>query len=674
MNMPNLWCSVFTRLKVVTLKYFRIVLLLGLIPSSGCVSKNGTGSPVSAVLSSPDKKIAVTLKWTDGLSYGVAVDEQRVLAESRLGLKFADGFDLNRSFEVKRIERSKADRQWENRFGKRREVRDHYQQLKLLCQESSSGRQFEVIFRAYNDGVAFRYVLPAQSGLESFTLTDELTEFAFADNFVAYAGHHEDPKSFNGSQEWEFNRWKLSELPTDATIGLPLLVQTPAAWVALTESDLLDWSGLWLGKAAAQTSSATGVTLKAKLAPRREGDGLVKATAPHNSPWRVLLIGREPGRLIESDLVLNLATPCQIPDTSWIKPGLMAWDHWWSGDVKMDTATLKQYIQLASDMGWPYQLIDWQWYGDYNKPTANITNVNPAVDMVEVRRFAREKNVRLWLWLYWTDAERGDAYKKAFAVYEQWGIAGIKIDFMDSDDQFMVNWYEKLTRAAAEHHLMINFHGAYKPTGIIRTWPNQLTREGILGNEYNRWSKRVTPEHKLTLPFTRFLAGPGDFTPGGFLNRQPASFKVDGKRAEVQGTRAAELALFVCYDSPICCVCDHPDHLRHQPGADFLKIVPTVWDETRVLSGDVGKELVMARRSGQRWFVGAMIDGSAREISIPLHFLSRGQWKARIWKDAADSAQNAEHLETETQSVTATGVISLRLAPAGGAVICLEQE
>ena len=214
---------------------------------------------------------------------------------------------------------------------------------------------------------------------------------------------------------------------------------------------------------------------------------------------------------------------------------MMAWDHWWTGDVKMDTATIKEYIQLAADMGWPYQLIDWQWYGPFNKADADITKVNPAVDMDEVRRFAKDKGVRLWLWLYWTDADRNSAYQKAFALYEQWGIAGIKIDFMNRDDQDMVNWYEKLTRAAAEHHLMIIFHGAFKPTGMIRTLPNQVTREGILGNEYNRWSARVTPEHKLTLPFTRFLAGPADFTPGGFLNRQRDQFKVDGKAAQVQG-------------------------------------------------------------------------------------------------------------------------------------------
>jgi alpha-glucosidase len=335
----------------------------------------------------------------------------------------------------------------------------------------------------------------------------------------------------------------------------------------------------------------------------------------------------------------------------------------------MDTATLKEYVQLASDMGWPYQLVDWQWYGPYDKPTAVITNLNPAVDMAELRRFAKEKDVRLWLWMYWTDVDRNDAYKQAFAVYEKWGIAGIKIDFMDRDDQEMVNWYEKLTKAAAEHHLMINFHGAYKPTGMIRTYPNQVTREGILGNEYNRWSTRVTPEHKLTLPFTRFLAGPADFTPGGFLNRQPGQFRPDEKAAKVQGTRAAELALFVLYDSPVCCVCDHPSHYQNQPGVDFLKIVPTVWDDTRVLNAAVGEQLVMARRSGDRWFLGAMTDKNARDLSVKLDFLGKGSWKATIWKDAPDSDTAAEHLLTEERTLSSADVLNLHLAMAGGAVV-----
>ena len=637
---------------------------VAIVVFAGCSTIRSTDNSLQQ-LRSPDGRIEASLRAEGQLTYTVSVDGALVLNASKLGLQFQDGTELGRDVELLKASRLAADSQWENRFGKRRQVRDHHNELRLVLREKSSGRSFEVIFRAFNDGIGFRYALPSQAGLESFVLNDEKTEFTFPDNYRCFAGQDKD-KGFKSPQEWEFTPQTLADIKPESIFGLPLLIQTPGAWVALTESDLLDWSGMWLGGGA--TNTGGGITLAAKLAPRREGLGLVAARTPHVSPWRVLMIGREPGRLIESDLVSNLATPCQLADTSWIKPGMMAWDHWWSGGVRMDTATLKQYIQLAADMGWPYQLVDWKWYGDYNKTNANITNVTPAVDMDELRRFAQEKNVRLWLWLYWTDVDRNDAYKEAFALYEKWGIAGVKIDFMDSDDQFMVNWYEKLTRAAAEHHLMINFHGAYKPTGLDRTLPNQVTREGILGNEHNRWSARVTPEHKVTLPFTRFLAGPGDFTPGGFLNRQPGQFKTNPKQAEVQGTRCAELSLFVLYDSPICCACDHPDHYRGQSGVDFLKVVPTVWDDTRVLQGEVAKQLVTVRRSGKDWFLGALTDRNARDIPVQLDFLGTGQWTMRLWKDAADSDVNAEHLEVEERVVTSADTITLHLSPAGGAV------
>ena len=501
--------------------------LFGMVIPCAMANNEDLSTSNRLTLRSPDGKIEVLVTAAGPLSYAVSVDGIPVLLESKLGLQFRDGTSLGRDVELLKADSNSNDSTWENRWGKRRQVRDRHNELRLSLREKSSPqRTFDVIFRAYDDGIGFRYILPKQTGMENFILTRDQTEFTFADNFVCYAGQQE--KGFQGAQEWEFKPGKLADIKTQSIIGLPLLVKTPPAWIALTEADLRDWAGMWLAAApAADLKSEKGIALAAKLAPRRDGQGLVKATAPHNSPWRVLIIGRQPGRLVESDLVLNLSTPCQLPDTSWILPGKMAWDNWWSGDVKMDTDTIKEYIQLAADMGWPYQLIDWQWYGPFNKPNADITKVNPALDMDEVRRFAAEKNVRLWLWLHWADVDRNDAYKEAFPLYEKWGIAGVKIDFMNRDDQDMVNWYEKITKAAAEHHLMVNFHGAFKTSGMIRTYPNQITREGILGNEYNRWSARVTPEHKVTLPFTRLLAGPGRLHAGRFP--EPPARPVQGR-------------------------------------------------------------------------------------------------------------------------------------------------
>ncbi|HEY5913690.1 MAG TPA: glycoside hydrolase family 97 N-terminal domain-containing protein, partial [Verrucomicrobiae bacterium] len=466
-----------------TLSLVALATLLG-CKTTDSIHSEAEHSNGQVSVKSPDGAIEFILRESRPLTYSVSVDGRPVLSESRLGLKFKDGQTLGANARLVKVERREANTTWENKLGKRRVVSGHHQELRAQFLEQS-GRSFRIVVRVFNDGLGFRYILPeAPSGqTRAFILEEEQTQFSFPDNYVCYAGINENtgkpenPIGYLGSQETEFKPGRLSDIPTEQVRMVPLLVETPGAWVAITESDLFDWAGLWLNRVPGSTSnSGDGVTLAARLAPRLDGQGLVKSTFPRQSPWRTLLIARQAGQLIESDLVNNLASPCRLQDPSWVHPGTMAWDHWWSGDVKMDTATLKQYVQLAADMGWPYQLVDWQWYGPYNKTTASITNINPAVDMDELRRFANEKGVRLWLWLYWTDADRNDAYKQAFALYEKWGIAGIKIDFMNRDDQEMVNWYEKLTKAAAEHHLMINFHGAYKPTGMIRTYPNQVTR------------------------------------------------------------------------------------------------------------------------------------------------------------------------------------------------------
>ena len=653
-----------------------------LLASALGAARAADSAPASVPLElrSPDGRIIVTVNPTGALSYRLAVDGTPVLYDSRLGLRLRDG-ELGREVTLVKADRAESDTTWSNLLGKRRQVRDHHRELTVTLREKGDpGRTFSVVFRAFDDGVGFRYLLPRETAAApDFIVDEELTQFAFTADNQCFAGDHianppdayDSRGGFAGSQEWEFRKQRLSDLPIETVTGLPLLTHTPAAWVAVTEADLIDWAGLWLAREP-QAAGTTAVTLRARLAPRLDGQGLVKSVAPHASPWRVLLIGREPGRLIESDLVLNLSTPCQIADPSWVKPGLTAWDSWWSGIGHKDTGTMKDFIQFAGEMGWPYQLVDGGWYiGTHTgipRPGSDITKPSPDIDMPELLRFAAENKVRLWVWLYWTDAAHGDAFKPAFALYEKWGLAGVKIDFMDRDDQEMVNWYEAVTRAAAEHHLMVNFHGAYKPTGMIRTWPNQITREGILGNEYNKWSRRVTAEHRVTLPFTRFLAGPGDFTPGGFVNRPADRFQPNVTPTQVQGTRAGQLALFVAYDSPVMCVCDHPTNLRGQPGLDFLRLVPTVWDDTRVLSGVVAEHLVIARRSGTDWYLGAINNGVTRVRSLKLDFLGAGKWRMRWWHDAADSGDNPEHLEIEDQVVSPGDTLDLRMAPGGGAV------
>ena len=652
------------------------IAVLGTVLTAGCGSV-GTGSQAQGrndvaggqvSVKSPDSTIELTVHGNGALTYSVSVDGKALLVDSRLGLKFKDGVTLGANVRLAKVERNQSDTTWENRTGKRRTVHDRHNELRVFCVEQS-GRPFEIVVRAFDDGIGFRYELPKalSAATQDFVLEEEQTQFAFPENYACYAGENENtgksgnPIGYVGSQESEYMPMRLGDLPTDRVRMVPLLVKTPAAWVAVTESELFDWAGMWLNRAA-QAGPTAGVTLAARLSPRPDGQGLVKSSFPRHSPWRTLLIARQPGRLVESDLVLNLASPSVIADTSWIKPGIASWD-WWSQVTRPSTATYKGFIQFSTDMGWPYTLLDAGW-----SSRNSITQGSPSVNMEELLAFAKEKRVRLWLWLHWTSVDRNAAYEEAFPLYEKWGIAGVKIDFMNRDDQDMVNWYEKIAKSAADHHLMVDFHGAFKPTGMIRTYPNQITREGILGNEYNRWSSRVTPEHKVTLPFTRMLAGPADFTPGGFLNRPLAQFQFNVQPTQVQGTRCAELALFVCLESPIINAADDPSHYRDQPGIDFLKVVPTVWDDTRVLDGAVGKHVVIVRRNGARWFLGALTDRNGRELPVPLKFLGAGKWKVTLWEDASDSDQNGEHLVKSDRTARPSDTLHLKLAPAGGAV------
>ena len=655
-------------------------LLLGAILFL-CAPTAAAESGAPGEVRSPDGKIAITIHTDAPLGYSITVDGKPLLVRSRLGLELADNVKLGEKSVLQGEERKSADKHWENLYGKNRDVRDHYNELDLTFKEGD--RTFGVVARAYDDGVAFRYVLPKQPGMDSFTVTREATECTFADDYPVWSGWNNAEGAarpeggFIGSQEWRFLPNKLSGLEPKFKNGLPVLVQTPAAYVAITESDLLDWSGMWLApKAGAKytleaqlappiparpwpsRSTGTGTAVAQSAAPAGEVQkGLVVAKTPHNSPWRTFIIGRRPCDLIPSDLVLNLATPSKLADVSWVKPGMSSWGTWWPNVGKNDLPTLKQYIQLAADEGWQYQLSE---IGD--------KSIVPALVA-----FGEERGVKVWLWYHFNDFIDSKVYKREFPIIAKWGIVGLKIDFIDRDDQWAVNWYEDICRTAAENHLMIDFHGAYKPTGLNRTWPNQITREGIQGNEYDKWSSKETPEHRATLPFTRVLAGPGDYTPGGFANRQPAQFRSGTKPTQVQGTRAAELAMFILIESPFTVACDSPDDYKDKDGKyllgmDFLKGLPTVWDETRGLDGEVGKYVVEARRNGKNWYLAAISDRNARELDVPLAFLGEGDWKVTLWEDAPDAGQNAEHMVKNEKSVRHADSLQLKLAPSGGTV------
>jgi len=630
---------------------------------------------------SPAGELKVIISDEGGLNYRVEVQGQTILTNSPLGLEFQDGTKLGPSAVIRKSANDKHNGKWENPFGNRRKVPDHWREARLRLEERGTpARAFGLIVRAYDDGVAFRYDLPEKSGLGQFVLTNEITEFRFAGDYRCWSAWE------SACAEVQYPETRLSAIPKGRPDSpyqsvLPLLVETPAGYIAIAESDLLDWSGLSL--------AGTGQPgVKAVLDRRSDGNGLVASVVPRVSPWRVLIFGRTAAELAGSELVPILATPSRLKDVSWIKPGACAWDAWWTGINPYDpdqshravesrgtTPSHKEYIDLAAEMGWPYQLMDWYWYENmtsYNKSLhsqpnpkpGDFTKPVPEINVPELMQHARSKNVRLLIWAHSLDVETFGV-EKALSYFAQQGFVGVKIDFLNSQSQETVQWCEKVLATAAKYHLLIDFHGTYKPTGLARTYPNFITQEGVLGNEYNKLGGNlITPQHTVTLPFSRALLGPMDFTPGGFLNRAPKDFKITVP-AQVMGTRAHQLAMPVVYPSPLTVLCDSPKNYRGQPGIEFMRSLPTVWDETVVLSGEVGKSIAIGRRSGQRWYLAAMSGDAAVQLQVPLKFLGKGKWTLRAFADAPGSSDYQAVVES-TLEVNSKTILPLSLAPGGG--------
>ncbi len=631
-------------------------------------------------LASPDGNLKVTFELKtnpqpylpgERAYYRVSYLGKPVLDDSPLGLDFIDQPAMDRDFEVLRTAHDTHDETWENPFGTQRQVRNHYAEMTVSLREKTApGRRVDVVFRAYNEGVAFRYVLPREGGLEAFTISSESTGFCFArpgNTFALNIGR------FQSSYESEFEHLRLDQIKPASIIGLPLLVNLEGGpWVAITEAELTDYAGMYLGAAPGIPNA-----LVTKLSPMiGHAEKAVTGTTPKATPWRVMMINSRPGGLIESsELIMNLSAPNKLADTAWIQPGKSAWD-WWSGsfargvDFKpgMNTATMLHYVDFAAEHHLEYMLVDAGWAphgAGYEQ--GDITKYVPEVDIPAIVQHAKSRGVKVLIWLYWTSVKK--QMDVAFPLYEKWGVSGVKIDFMDRNDQEMVNFYEEMVRKAAEHHLTVDFHGAYPPTGLQRAYPNLLTREGIMGMEYSKWSTRVTPEHDVTIPFTRNLAGPMDYTPGCFQNATRQQFQPRNVEPMCQGTRAHQLAMYVVFFSPLVMLSDYPESYDHNPGMEFLDKVPTVWDETRVPNGDPSKFVTIARRHGDTWYLGSMTNWDARELDVPLDFLGAGSFEAQIFADGPDAGQIATALKITTRRVSSGDKLSLQLAPGGGAAV-----
>ena len=614
------------------------------------------------------------------LEYAVQFHGHPLMDSANLGIKIAGQQDLGPGMHLVGSKPESQDETYSIPVGKTSSVRNHYNGVRADYQDAS-GRKLTVEIRAFDDGVAFRYVVPEQLLIAQVRIVNELTEFNFAKDAITYPLIVE---GYQSSYEDEYQVRNVNGLHHDWIIGAPYLANVPGiGWVAIAEANIDNYAGMYLRKIGGQQS----FKVRADLSPHVDSAGktdtsyAVETTAPFSSPWRVLMIGDQPGKLIESNMILNLNPPSKIADTSWIKAGKASWD-WWSGQAApsvtfktgMNTATMKHYIDFSSASGFAYMMIDAGWakaperksLNDYSA-MADITQIDPSIDMPELVRYANEKHVKLWLWSHWTSVDK--YMDQAFPLFEKWGIAGVKIDFMDRDDQWMVNWYRHVADLAAQHHLMIDFHGAFKPDGLRRMYPNVMTREGVMGKEYLKWSARTSPQHNATLPFTRMLSGPMDYTPGAFGNANLKTFVPRQFMPMGLGTRAQELALFVVFESPFEMVSDYPEHYAGQKEFEFIKRVPTTWDEVHAIGGQPTEWISLARRSGKDWYIGTLTNWDERAVKAPLTFLGEGKYIAEIYADAPDVGDEATHTTVTKQAVDRRTVLDIRMVSGGGNAI-----
>lgn len=644
-------------------------------------------SAESYQLESPDGSILVTLNYESLLSYSVAVDGVDVISPSAINLKIKNQPSLVAPSSIIDVTKSSHSEILHPEVRvKSATIADHYNQLSLAFSNETS-----VTFRAYDSGVAYRFETTLERPI---VITSEQAEFNFAPSATVLLAEEE---GFYSHNERTYIRYEISDLNQNNLASTPSLVDTGHVKVLITESGLKDYAGIWL------TGSEDGRGLRGAFAnfptkkipeegpwiDRNEpvverADYIAKTDGARNYPWRILALAREDGDLLTNQLSYQLATPNQAGDTSWIKPGKVAWD-WYNAnnlfgvdfEAGLNTETYKYYIDFAADYGIEYVILDEGWY-----PLGDLLGSVEGFDVPEIIRYAKSKGVGIILWTSWLTLR--DQFEEAMDRFAGLGAVGIKPDFFQRDDQEMVNFYWKIAEAAAQRKMLVDFHGAYKPAGLRRAYPNVITREGVKGLEWNKWSYDSTAEHNTTLPFIRMVAGPMDYTPGAMSNAlgpkafenvkykskddNHQDFTIRFTRPMSQTSRVHQMAMLTVFESPLQMMADSPARYRKEHEcAAFMAKVPTVWDNTKVIHGKIGDYVSVARQSGKEWFVGTLNDENSRELPLKLSFLDAGKnYQAEIFEDGRNADQWAEDYKTYTRVVTSDDELTMKLAPAGG--------
>lgn len=634
-------------------------------------------------LLSPDGKLSVHISAGERLLWSVTRGDDLLIAPSEASLKLTDGTVYGSGTKFRKALRRSVDQVVQVQNFKRSEVRDSFNELTLAA------KNFDFIFRAYDDGVAYRFVTKS-----SVTVEGETAEFMFPENYRIWTSYVKEPdtfdKQFFSSFENIYDDIKISQWDSERLAFMPLTIRTDAGvTMCITETDLLNYPGMYLHNGNASTA-LKGVFAAVPDEIEQGGhnmlQGLVKTRKPfiyhgecgENLPWRIVAVVEKEYALADNDLVYRLSKPSE-GDFSWVRPGKVAWD-WWNDwniygvDFRagINNDTYKYYIDFASANGIEYVILDEGWAVNLK---ADLLDVIPEIDLPMLCSYAKSKGVGLVLWAgYWAFNRN---MEEVCRHYSQMGIVGWKIDFMDRDDQDMVAFYEKAARTAAKYRQFVDFHGAFKPAGLTRTWPNVLNFEGVAGLEQMKWAPDDYDmvKYDVTIPFTRLVAGPADYTQGAMRNASKSNYKAVWSEPMSQGTRCRQLAQYVIYDAPFTMLCDSPsNYMKEKECTGFISEVPTVWDETIALDGKIGEYVLIARRKAGRWYIAGLTDWNAREVTVDLsQFVSGAKEETMVlWKDGINADRAACDYKRVEMNIQDS--IAVSMAPGGGFVIVVDRD
>ncbi len=622
---------------------------------------------------SPDKTLQVEVNAGSEITWNLYHNGKMIMGPSVVSMTLEKEGVLGKNARVQKVTQQTVNNVIKTPIYKKNEVIDHYNQLTIELRDGLT-----LQFRAYDEGVAYRI---ATAFKKEITVVNEEANFVFSSPQKAWVPYIvSNLERYMTSFESTYNVLSLKDVDEGRLIIMPLLVEAgEGKKVVITEADLEDYAGMFVTinnqrngfkgeHASYPLAEKTGGHNNLQAIVTQRANYIAKTKGSRTFPWRVFAVSDNDSQLLNNDLVARLASPNRIGDLSWIKPGKVAWD-WWNDlnisgvDFRsgVNNETYKYYIDFAAENGVEYVILDEGW-----SEQSSLLHVKPHIDLQGIIAHAKSKGVGIILWGGWMplDAEMD----KVLDVYSKMGVVGFKVDFMDRDDQKTVNFYYRLAKKAAEYKMLIDFHGAYKPTGLQFTYPNVITFEGVYGLENVKWTEFTDfPGYNVTIPFIRAIAGPMDYTPGAMLNANRANWRAVFSTPVSQGTRCHQLAMYVVFESPLSMMADNPtNYLREPESTAFIASVPTVFDQTVALDGELGEFVAIARRKGDDWYVGAMTNWNEREIELNFSFLGEGNYSAEIFKDGINADRNAADYKRELMNVTNKSIVKVKMAPGGG--------